>query len=96
MIFCGSPLNQPPQKIAGNNSCQLLIWTATKNHNIGVGPLKRSILNIRSIFRIGRLNPADTDNELLVSGGKPIIIDMGYCYQLTPIIDFRCYNKLFF
>jgi hypothetical protein len=48
------------------------------------------------MFRIGRLNTIDTNNGLLVSGGKPTIIVIGYCYQPTPIIDPRCYNKLFF
>jgi hypothetical protein len=49
-----------------------------------------------SIFRIGRLKTADTNNGLLVSGGKSTIIDIGYCYQPTPIMDLRCYNKSFF
>jgi hypothetical protein len=48
------------------------------------------------MFRIGRLNTADTNNGLLVSSGKPTIIGIGYCYQPTPIMDLRCYNKSFF
>jgi hypothetical protein len=39
------------------------------------------------IFCIGRLKTTDTNNELLVSGGKSTIIDISYCYQPTPIID---------
>jgi hypothetical protein len=41
------------------------------------------------IFRIGRLKTTDTNNGLLVSGGKFIIIGIGYCYQSTSIIDPR-------
>jgi hypothetical protein len=48
------------------------------------------------MFRIGRLNTTDTNNGLLVSGGKPTIIGIGYYYQPTPIINLRCYNKSFF
>jgi hypothetical protein len=62
----------------------------------GIGPLKRAIQNIRPMFRIVRLNKVDTNNRLLVSGGKSIIIGIGYCYQPTPIMDPRCYNKSFF
>jgi hypothetical protein len=49
-----------------------------------------------SIFRIDQLKTADVNNGLLVSGGKSTIIDINYCYQLTPIMDSRCYNKSFF
>jgi hypothetical protein len=48
------------------------------------------------IFRIGQLKTADTNNGLLVSGGKSTIIGIGYCYQPTPIMDPRCYNKSFY
>jgi hypothetical protein len=74
-MFSGGPLKQP-----ANSSCRLLKWTTTKNHNIGVGPLKRPIRNIRPMFHIGRLNTVDTNNGLLVSGGKSTIICIGYCY----------------
>jgi hypothetical protein len=70
----------PPQKIAGNSSCRLLKWAATKNHNIGFVPLKRSIPNIEPIFGIGRLDPADINNSLLVSASKPTIIGIDYYY----------------
>jgi hypothetical protein len=32
----------------------------------------------------------------LVSAGKPTNIGIGYCYQPIPIMDPRCYNRLFF
>jgi hypothetical protein len=52
-----------------------------KNHNIGVGPLKRAILKSTPIFDISRLNTAAANNILLVSAGKPTNISIGYCYQ---------------
>jgi hypothetical protein len=45
-----------------------------------IGPLKQPILIIDPIIRIDWLNTTDTNNELLVSADKPIIIGVGYCY----------------
>jgi hypothetical protein len=73
-------LSSRHKKIVGNSLCRLLMWAVTKNHNIGVGSLKRSIPNIRPIFGISRFNPVDTNNPLLISAGKPTIIGIGYCY----------------
>jgi hypothetical protein len=81
---------------ATKNSRPIVRATGIKNYNIGVGPLKRLIQNISPIFHIGRLNTADINTRLLVLGDKSINIDIGYCYQSTPIINFRHYNKLFF
>jgi hypothetical protein len=47
------------------------------------------------IFYIDRFKTADINNGLLVSGDKSIIIDIDYCYQPTPIINLRYYNKSF-
>jgi hypothetical protein len=48
------------------------------------------------IFGISRLNTAATSNILLVSAGKPTNIGISHCYQPIPIMDQRCYNRLFF
>jgi hypothetical protein len=66
-----------------------------KSQNIDVGPLKRPIPKIMLIFSISRLKKVVTNNLLLISTGKLIIIDIGYCYQPILIMDQRCYNKSF-
>jgi hypothetical protein len=48
------------------------------------------------MFGIDRLNPADTNNGLLISTGKHTIIAIDYCYQPILITDSMCYSKLFF
>jgi hypothetical protein len=48
-----------------------------------------------SIFGIGYLKTAATNNVLLVSTSKPTIINSGYCYQPIPIMNPRYYNKSF-
>jgi hypothetical protein len=64
----------------GNILELLLIWAGTKNHNIGVDPLKKTIPNITPIFGMGRPKTATTNDLLLVSIGKPTIISIDYCY----------------
>jgi hypothetical protein len=59
-------------------------------------PLKMPIPKITLIFGIDRLKTADTNNVLLISVDNSIIISIDYCYQLMPIINLICYNKLFF
>jgi hypothetical protein len=49
-----------------------------------------------SIFGIGRLKTTVTNNLLLVSADKSIIISIDYYYQLITIINSKCYNKSFF
>jgi hypothetical protein len=68
----------------------------TKNHDIGVGSLKKPVSKITPIFAISHLKTAATNNLLLVSTGKLTIISIGYCYQLISIMNLKCYNKPFF